>query len=92
MARKKLAVSPARARALPGGGIFYYRAEHNDHNFLEHFPRGGPFDAALVASRYLAPYPPKSKPASWGLLVGNSLTRLAPRDRPSSSTRIRRFS
>lgn len=64
--RKKLAVSPARPRALPAGPSFYYRAEHNDHNFLEHYPRNGPFDAALLAGRYLAPYPPASKPSSWG--------------------------
>jgi hypothetical protein len=51
----------ARVPALARGPLFYYRPQHNDHRFLEQYPRRGPFDAAILPSRYLAPYPPGSR-------------------------------
>jgi hypothetical protein len=53
----KLAVSPAAARSLPQRPVFYFRPKYHDHKFLEHYPRRGPFDAALISGRYLAPHP-----------------------------------
>ena len=57
---------PARSRALGAGPLFYFRPEYHDHKFLQHYPRSGEFDAALIAARYLAPHPPGSKSEKQG--------------------------
>jgi hypothetical protein len=66
-------MSPAQPRPLPQGPLFFYRPQHNEHRFLEHYPRRGKFDAALIPARYLAPYSPRSKYATQLGLSGREL-------------------
>ncbi len=40
---------------------FYYRPIWNEYDFLGDYPRRGPFDAAILRGRHLAPHAPGSK-------------------------------
>ena len=52
---------------MAGGPRFYYRPYWNEHRFLADYPTRGPFDAALIRARFLAPYPPGTLHANRGL-------------------------
>jgi hypothetical protein len=45
---------------------FFYRPTWNEHRFLAGLPVSGPFDAALLLGRHLAPHPVGSRSHNWG--------------------------
>jgi hypothetical protein len=61
---------------------FYYRPFYNEVKFLESYPRRGPFDAALLRARHLAPHPAGSR-GSRGGKSGRELAEAVSRARAS---------